>query len=35
MVDKAQIKNTFIFSQIFETPEEAQTNPFEFKPENL
>ena len=35
MVEKAQIKNTFIQSTIFETVEDAQNNPFEFQTEEL
>ena len=35
MVEKASIKNTFIHSTIFETPEDIQNNPFEFRTDNL
>lgn len=31
LAEHAQIKSTFIFSQIFETPEDTAKNPFEFR----
>lgn len=30
MVDRPALKNSFLFSNIFETKEEAKKNPFEF-----
>ena len=35
MVERAEIRNTFIYSPIFETVEEVQTNPFVFKTDAL
>ena len=35
LAEQAQIKNTFLFSQIFETPEDTELNPFEFRADKL
>lgn len=35
MVEKPEIRNTFIFSPIFETVEEVETNPFVFQMNDL
>ena len=35
MFDTPSIKDTFIMSPVFETPEECETDPFEFKTDEL
>ena len=35
MVERAAIRNTFMYSPIFETIEEIETNPFIFRTDNL
>jgi len=35
MVERAAIRNTFIYSPIFETVEDLELNPFEFRTDNL
>ena len=35
MLERASIKNTFILSAIFETQEDIEKNPFEFKTDRV